>query len=169
MEEELEDEQNNAEQNNEKLRKVQSDYEKLMADLHLEKSNVAKAEVDWTREDKDRRWDINRLVSLKNAKLLIEKQNRELKDKVAELEETAKGRSKTVISNLEARLAAAEEQLHLEAAEKQRISREFKKNEKRLRDLQAQIEEERKQTENYKEQVSGFIHRPYNHLLTDII
>lgn len=94
------------------------------------------------------------LVFLKNAKLLIEKQNRELKDKVAELEETAKGRSKTVISNLEARLAAAEEQLHLEASEKQRISREFKKNEKRLRDLQAQIEEERKQTENYKEQVS---------------
>lgn len=86
--------------------------------------------------------------------MLIEKQNRELKDKVAELEETAKGRSKTVISNLEARLAAAEEQLHLEASEKQRISREFKKNEKRLRDLQAQIEEERKQTENYKEQVS---------------
>lgn len=86
--------------------------------------------------------------------MLIEKQNRELKDKVAELEETAKGRSKTVISNLEARLAAAEEQLHLEAGEKQRISREFKKNEKRLRDLQAQIEEERKQTENYKEQVS---------------
>lgn len=86
---------------------------------------------------------------------MIEKQNRELKEKVAELEETAKGRSKTVISNLEARLAAAEEQLHLEAGEKQRISREFKKNEKRLRDLQAQIEEERKQTENYKEQVSN--------------
>lgn len=45
LEEEIEDEQNNNEQNNEKLRKIQSDYEKLMADLHLEKSNVAKAEV----------------------------------------------------------------------------------------------------------------------------
>lgn len=46
LEEEIEDEQNNNEQNNEKLRKIQSDYEKLMADLHLEKSNVAKAEVN---------------------------------------------------------------------------------------------------------------------------
>jgi chromosome segregation ATPase len=86
--------------------------------------------------------------------LLIDKQNRELKDKIVELEELAKGRSKTVIANLEAKLASIEEQLHLESNEKQRVTREFKKNEKRLRDLQAQIEEERKQTENYKEQVS---------------
>lgn len=95
--------------------------------------------------------------------MLIEKQNRELKDKVAELEELAKGRNKTVIANLEAKLASIEEQLHLESNEKQRIMRESKKNEKRLRDLQAQIEEERKQTDNYKEQViSSFslLHAP---------
>jgi len=70
------------------------------------------------------------------------------------LEEVAKGRNKSIISNLEAKIAAVEEQLHLEANEKQRITREFKKTEKRLRDLQSQLEEERKLTENYKEQVN---------------
>jgi hypothetical protein len=64
-----------------------------------------------------------------------------------------KGRNKSIISNLEAKIAAVEEQLHLESNEKQRITREFKKTEKRLRDFQSQIEEERKLTENYKEQV----------------
>jgi septal ring factor EnvC (AmiA/AmiB activator) len=85
------------------------------------------------------------------------------------LEELAKGRNKTVISNLEAKVAAVEEQLHLEANEKQRISREFKKNEKRLRDLQAQIEEERKQTENYKEQVGFIISKRFIHLFNLLI
>ena len=66
----------------------------------------------------------------------------------------AKGRSKTLIANLEAKIAAVEEQLHLEANEKQRITREFKKTEKRIREMQTQIEEERKQTESYKEQVA---------------
>ncbi len=83
----------------------------------------------------------------------MEKQNREYKDKLTELEEIAKGRSKSVIANLEAKVAAVEEQLHLEANEKHRIAREFKKSEKRLREMQTQIEEERKLTENYKEQV----------------
>lgn len=45
LEEELEEEQANNEQNNEKLRKLQSDYDKVLADLHLEKANVVKAEV----------------------------------------------------------------------------------------------------------------------------
>ena len=84
----------------------------------------------------------------------MEKQNRELRDKLTELEEIAKGRSKVLISSLEAKLAAAEEQIHLEGNEKQRITREYKKADKRLRDLQSQVEEERKLCENYKEQVN---------------
>ena len=72
---------------------------------------------------------------------------------MTELEENSKGRSKAVISNLEAKIAAVEEQLHLEANEKHRIAREYKKSEKRLREMQSQIEEERKLAETYKEQV----------------
>lgn len=49
----------------------------------------------------------------------------------------------------------------MEANEKQRITREFKKTEKRLRDLQSQLEEERKLTENYKEQVN-YINHTFN-------
>ncbi len=136
LEEELEDEQNNNEQMLDKFKKVQFDLEKMTTDLNIEKSNGSKNE---------------------NAKILMEKQNRELRDKLVEMEELAKGRSKTVITNLEAKVAAVEEQLHLEANEKHRIAREYKKSEKRLREMQAQIEEERKLTENYKEQVGCFV------------
>lgn len=45
MEEELEDEQNTNEQTNEKLRKLQTDNEKLNTDLHVERANASKAEV----------------------------------------------------------------------------------------------------------------------------
>lgn len=83
LEEELEDEQNNSEQLMEKFKKLQFDLEKVTSDLHVEKSSVSKAE---------------------NAKIMLEKQNRELRDKLTELEELAKGRSKVVISNLEAKI-----------------------------------------------------------------
>ena len=59
-------------------------------------------------------------------------------------------------------MAQLEEQLHLEANEKSRLSREFKKSEKRIRDMQSQIDEERKQAENYKEQVSYFLKQYFN-------
>lgn len=75
LEEELEDEQNNSEQLMEKFKKLQFDLEKVTSDLHVE-----------------------------NAKIMLEKQNRELRDKLTELEELAKGRSKVVISNLEAKI-----------------------------------------------------------------
>ena len=97
------------------------------------------------------------MAKSENTKAMIEKQNKELKDKVVELEELAKGRSKAVITNLEAKIAAVEEQLHLEANEKQRLSRELRKSDRKLRDTQTQIEEERKQAESYKEQVISSI------------
>ena len=89
-----------------------------------------------------------------NAKVLLEKQNRELKEKLSDLEEANKGRSKAVIANLEAKIATLEEQMNLEANEKQRVAREYKRSEKRLREMLGQVEEERKLTESYKEQVN---------------
>jgi chromosome segregation ATPase len=142
-----------------KFKKLQFDLEKMTADLHVEKSNAAKNEVIFYFVIKIEKIYLvifflpTSKIKTKNAKILLEKQNRELKDKLTELEEIAKGRSKSVIANLEAKVAAVEEQLHLEANEKHRLSREFKKAEKRLREMQAQIEEERKLTETYKEQV----------------
>ena len=46
LEEELEDEQNNSEQMLEKFKKLQFDLEKMATDLHIEKSNVTKNEVN---------------------------------------------------------------------------------------------------------------------------
>jgi hypothetical protein len=138
----------------EKFKKNQMDLEKITSDFQIEKSTAAKAEViSYLCLIKFFKIVSLILIFIKNAKILLEKQNRELRDKLTELEEVVKGRNKSIISNLEAKIAAVEEQLHLESNEKQRITREFKKTEKRLRDFQSQIEEERKLTENYKEQV----------------
>jgi hypothetical protein len=46
LEEELEDEHNENGQFTEKMRKFQADIEKLTNDLQVEKSNVAKSEVN---------------------------------------------------------------------------------------------------------------------------
>ena len=134
LEEELEEEQSNTEQVLEKYKRIQMDLDKMTSDLHSEKSNAAKSE---------------------NARVLIEKQNRELRDKLAELEELAKGRSKSAVNNLEAKLAALENQLQVESHERQNATRLFKKAEKRIRELQTQIEEEHKNGDGFKEQVKS--------------
>jgi myosin protein heavy chain len=110
------------------------DLDKMTSDLHSEKSNALKSE---------------------NARVLIEKQNRELRDKLAELEELAKGRSKSAVTNLEAKIAALDNQLQVESHERQNATRLFKKSEQRVRALQTQIEEEHKNGDGLKEQVKN--------------
>ena len=70
------------------------------------------------------------------------------------MEEAAKGKSKTMITTLEAKIAGLEEKINIESTEKQRVSREFKRNEKRINELLGQIEDEKKKIEGFKDQVA---------------
>ncbi len=52
---------------------------------------------------------------LENSRLIIERQNKELKAKLAEMEAQMKTRSKATIASLESKIGNLEEQLEVEA------------------------------------------------------
>ncbi|CAF4729492.1 unnamed protein product [Rotaria sp. Silwood1] len=131
LEEELEEEQTNTEIIGDKHKKLAITVEQLMLDLAAEKANNQKAEA---------------------VRSNLERQNRELREKLEENEEFGKGKSRAMLGALEAKVHALEEQLDGEVREKQKISRSVRTLEKRLRDATAIADESRKQSDAYKEQ-----------------
>ncbi|CAF0851620.1 unnamed protein product [Didymodactylos carnosus] len=131
LEEELEDEQTNSELNLDKHKKSALHVEQLMLDFAAEKSNNQKAEA---------------------VRANLERQNRELREKLEEFEEFGKGKSKALLGALEAKVHALEEQLDVEVREKQKVTRSVRSIEKRLREAVSTAEESKKQADTYKEQ-----------------
>ena len=64
-----------------------------------------------------------------------------------------KTRSKATIAALESKTANLEEQLEMEARERQALGRQSCRQEKRCKEILAQAEEERRHADQYKEQV----------------
>ena len=64
-----------------------------------------------------------------------------------------KTRSKATIAALESKIANLEEQLEVEARERQALGRATRRQEKRCKEILAQAEEERRHADSYKEQV----------------
>nr|CAG4640602.1 EOG090X00BY [Eulimnadia texana] len=132
LEEELEEEQSNAETLLDRARKSQLSIEQLTTDLAAERSVSQK---------------------LENQRALLEKQNKELKAKLSELETSQRARTKATITALEAKVANLEEQLENEAKERMLQAKNNRKLEKRLKELLLQLEDERRLAEQSKEQV----------------
>ena len=91
---------------------------------------------------------------LDNTRMTLERQNKELHGKLADLESSLRSRNKNVVATLESKINNLDIQLDQEAKERQQLSKTLRKNEKRSKDLLMQIEEERAHTESYKQQVS---------------
>lgn len=139
-----------------------------------------------------------RSTSQKNesARQQLERQNKELKAKLQEMENQVKSKFKSSISALEAKVAQLEEQLEQESRserlwmsrpwickrdrrmtltafflhsheprEKQASAKSLRQKDKKMKDLMIQVEDERKQAEQYKDQVrsrfSGFCLRSW--------
>ncbi|KAK6059852.1 hypothetical protein COOONC_02495 [Cooperia oncophora] len=130
LEEELEEEQNNAEIAIDKQRKAQQQLEQLTTELSMERSVSQKSEAE--RQG-------------------LERQNRELKAKIAELESTAQSRARAQIAALEAKIQYLEEQNSAESQERHNATRQFRRIEKRLHDTILQLEDERRNVEQQKE------------------
>ena len=94
LEEELEEEQGNTELVNDRLKKANLQIDQLNTDLNLERSHTQKNE---------------------NARQQLERQNKELKVKLQEMEGTVKSKYKASIAALEAKIAQLEEQVEQEA------------------------------------------------------
>ncbi|MGH0130135.1 UNVERIFIED_CONTAM: hypothetical protein FKN15_041186 [Acipenser sinensis] len=131
LEEELEEEQSSMEMLNDRLRKAVQQTEQLNNELVTERSTSQKNE---------------------SARQQLERQNKELKAKLQEMEGAIKSKFKTSITSLEAKVQGLEEQLEQEAREKQASAKGLRQKEKRLKDMMMQMEDERKQAEQYKDQ-----------------
>ncbi|KAM6162601.1 myosin-9 [Erethizon dorsatum] len=131
LEEELEEEQGNTELINDRLKKANLQIDQINTDLNLERSHAQKNE---------------------NARQQLERQNKELKVKLQEMESTVKSKYKASITALEAKIAQLEEQLDNETKERQAASKQVRRAEKRLKDVLLQVDDERRNAEQYKDQ-----------------
>ncbi|KFQ89202.1 Myosin-10, partial [Phoenicopterus ruber ruber] len=130
LEEELEEEQSNMELLNERFRKTTLQVDTLNSELAGERSAAQKSE---------------------NARQQLERQNKELKAKLQELEGSVKSKFKATISTLEAKIVQLEEQLEQEA--KAAANKLVRRTEKKLKEVFMQVEDERRHADQYKEQV----------------
>ncbi|CAN0302850.1 unnamed protein product [Rangifer tarandus platyrhynchus] len=131
LEEELEEEQGNTELVNDRLKKANLQIDQFNTDLNLERSHTQKNE---------------------NARQQLERQNKELKVKLQEMEGTVKSKYKASIAALEAKIAQLEEQLDNETKERQAACKQVRRAEKKLKDVLLQVDDERRNAEQYKDQ-----------------
>ena len=95
LEEELEEEQGNSEVLMERAKKAQINIEQITTELAQERGQVQK---------------------LENSRMLLERQNKELKAKLSEVETSQRAKAKATITALESKIANLEEQLAAETA-----------------------------------------------------
>ncbi|CAG5897401.1 unnamed protein product [Menidia menidia] len=132
LEEELEEEQCNSELINDRLKKAMLQTDQMNVELSAERSTCQRVE---------------------GARSQLERQNKELKLKLQELEGTVKSKYKTQIGALETKIVQLEEQLDMEARERQTATKLVRRTEKKLKEVLLQVDDERRNTEQYKDQV----------------
>ncbi|CAK6953359.1 myosin-9a isoform X2 [Scomber scombrus] len=131
LEEELEEEQLNTEMVNDRLKRSTLQTEQLTTELAAERSNSQR---------------------LEGSRSQLDRQNKELKLKLQELEGTIKSKYKSSITTLEAKMFQLEEQLDIESKERQQASRLARRTEKKLKEVLLQVDDERRNTDQYKDQ-----------------
>uniref|UniRef100_A0A4W5PKV5 Myosin-9 n=1 Tax=Hucho hucho TaxID=62062 RepID=A0A4W5PKV5_9TELE len=127
LEEELEEEQCNTELVNDRLKRT----DQMTVELTAERSTSQR---------------------LEGARSQLERQNKELKLKLQELEGTVKSKYKATIAALEAKIAQLEEQVDIETRERQQASKLVRRTEKKLKEVVLAVDDERRNTEQYKDQ-----------------
>jgi myosin protein heavy chain len=89
---------------------------------------------------------------LENSKMMLERQNKELKVKLEEIETSQRAKTKATIAALESKVNNLEEQLGGETQERMLAARGNRKLEKKIKELMMQLEDERRHADQYKEQ-----------------
>ncbi|CAK6973511.1 myosin-10-like isoform X1 [Scomber scombrus] len=134
LEEELEEEQSNAELLAERQRKTALQVETLTVQLQGERTLAQKAEA---------------------AREQLERQNKELKSRLGELEGAVRGKHRLSVAALEAKIESMEEQLEQERQERAIANKLVRKTEKKLKEVMMQAEDERRHADQYREQVNN--------------
>uniref|UniRef100_A0A673C933 Myosin-9 n=1 Tax=Sphaeramia orbicularis TaxID=375764 RepID=A0A673C933_9TELE len=127
LEEELEEEQCNTELVNDRFKKT----DQMNVELTAERSASQRVE---------------------GVRAQLERQNKELKLKLQELEGTVKSKYKANMAALEAKIAQLEEQLDMETRERQNANKLVRRTEKKLKEVILQVDDERRNAEQHKDQ-----------------
>ncbi|KAG7223717.1 hypothetical protein INR49_015445 [Caranx melampygus] len=88
-----------------------------------------------------------------NARQQMERQNKDLKAKLAELEGAVKSKFKASIAAQEAKILQLEDQLEQEVKERGAANKIVRRTEKKLKEVMMQVEDERRHADQYKEQM----------------
>ncbi|XP_004071883.1 myosin-9 isoform X1 [Oryzias latipes] len=131
LEEELEEEQCNTELMNDRMKKAMLQTDQVNLELTAERSNSQRVE---------------------GARAQLERQNKELKLKLQDLEGTVKSKYKANMAALEAKVAQLEEQLEMESKERQAATKLVRRTEKKLKEVILQVDDERRSAEQHKDQ-----------------
>jgi len=131
LEEELEEEQGNSEMLMERAKKAHVQIEQMTTELTQERGQAQK---------------------LENSKMLLERQNKELRAKLQELETSQRAKAKATIAALESKIANLEEQLASETGERMAQAKMNRKQEKKMKENLLMLEDERRHADQYKEQ-----------------
>ncbi|XP_040280446.1 myosin-10-like [Bufo bufo] len=132
LEEELDEEQSNMELLNDRYRKYTLQVETMTTELAAERSFSQKAE---------------------NARQQMERQNKELKAKLNEMDSSVRAKYKITIASLESKIAQLEEQMEQESKERVLANKLVRRAEKRLKEVLLQVEEERRNADQFKDQL----------------
>uniref|UniRef100_A0AAR2JJ14 Myosin motor domain-containing protein n=1 Tax=Pygocentrus nattereri TaxID=42514 RepID=A0AAR2JJ14_PYGNA len=132
LEEELEEEQSNAEMLAERQRKTTLQVETLTVQLAGERTLAQKSE---------------------GARESLERQNKELKTRLTELEGAVRGKHRLSVAALESKIEAMEEQMEQERQERAMANKLVRKTEKKLKEVVLQVEDERRHADQYREQL----------------
>uniref|UniRef100_A0A8C9VZG2 Myosin-9 n=1 Tax=Scleropages formosus TaxID=113540 RepID=A0A8C9VZG2_SCLFO len=133
LEEELEEEQSNMELLNDRLKKALLQVDQMNVELTAERSASQR---------------------LEGARSQMERQNKELKLKLQEMEGAVKSKYKASLAALEAKIAQLEEQIltGVLPRERQQASKLVRRTEKKLKEVILQVDDERRNSEQYKDQ-----------------
>ncbi|XP_062304308.1 myosin-9-like isoform X1 [Osmerus eperlanus] len=131
LEEDLEEEHLNTDMVNDRLKRSTLQCDQVTAELAAERSTSQ---------------------NLEGTRSQLERQNKELKLKLQELESTIKSKYKSSIAALEAKIAQLEEQLDIETKERQQATRQTRRTEKKLKEVVLQVDDERRNSDQYKDQ-----------------
>ncbi|KAI4888399.1 hypothetical protein NFI96_018868, partial [Prochilodus magdalenae] len=131
LEEELDEHESNIELLTDRLKKANMQAEQAGNELAAERSNSQRLEA---------------------ARSQLDRQTKELKAKLQELEGSVKSKFKSSITALEAKIAQLEEQLDNECKEKQQSVKVMKRTEKKLKEILLQVDDERRNSDQFKDQ-----------------
>ncbi|KAK1798974.1 hypothetical protein P4O66_007239, partial [Electrophorus voltai] len=136
LEEELEEEQSNVELANDKVKKATMQAEQATTELAAERSNSQR---------------------LEGVRSQLDRQNKDLKAKLQEMEGSMKSKYKSTIAAMEAKILQLEEQLDNENKEKQQSAKLVRRTEKRLKEVLLQVEDEKRNGEQFKDQMDFMV------------